>query len=122
MLATADGHPIADGFLSRVPAPTIAGIEQHPFYVGLINIWHQKRNPMSLVHAAYWDAKRMRVGWVIVWPSRLPRRDQRLPGAHRIQAALTSVGPVHVRSGVQVEGQRGPAVPAPGRITPCKVP
>jgi hypothetical protein len=76
VLATADGHPIADGFLSRLPAPTIEGMNKHPFYVGLINIWHQKRNPLSLVHAAYWDAKRMRVGWVIVWPSRLPRSIQ----------------------------------------------
>jgi hypothetical protein len=73
VLATADGHPIADGFLSRVPAPTIRGLNCHPFYVGLINIWHQKRNPLSLVHAAYYDAARMNVGWVIVWPSRLPR-------------------------------------------------
>ena len=73
VLATADGHPIADGFLSRLPAPTIEGMNKHPFYAGLINIWHQKRNPLSLVHAAYHDAKRMHVGWVIVWPSRLPR-------------------------------------------------
>ena len=93
VLATADGHPIADGFLSRVPAPTIAGMNEHPFYVGLINIWHQRRNPLPLVHAAYRDAERMDVGWVIVWPSRLPRRDQRLPGAHRVHLRL-QVGPV----------------------------
>jgi hypothetical protein len=73
VLATADGHPIADGFLSRVPAPTIRGLNCHPFYLGMINIWHQVRNPLPLVHAAYWDAARMHVGWVIVWPSRLPR-------------------------------------------------
>jgi hypothetical protein len=73
VLATADGHPIADGFLSRVPAPTIKGMNNHPFYQGMINIWHQKRNPIPLVHAAYRDARRMHVGWVIVWPSRLPR-------------------------------------------------
>ena len=66
VLATADGHPIADGFLSRVPAPTIRGLNCHPFYAGLINIWHQVRNPLPLVHAAYWDAARMHVGWVVV--------------------------------------------------------
>jgi len=73
VLATADGHPIADGFLSRAPASTIRGLSCHPFYGGLINIWHQKHNPLSLLHAAYADAARMGIGWVIVWPSRLPR-------------------------------------------------
>ncbi len=73
VLATQDGHPLADGYIARVPAPTIAGLNRHPFYVGLINIWHQVRNPLPLVHAAYRDARRMHVGWVIVWPSRLPR-------------------------------------------------
>jgi hypothetical protein len=95
VLATADGHPIADGFLSRVPASTISGLNRHPFYLGLIDIWHQVHRPPSLVHAAYRDARRMHVGWVIVWPSRLPRS---------ISGYLThtgfrldySVGPVHV--------------------------
>jgi len=95
VLATADGHPIADGFLSRLPAPTIEGMNKHPFYVGLINIWHQKRNPLSLVHAAYHDAKRMHVGWVIVWPSRLPRSIKGYLEHTGFRLAY-SVGQVHV--------------------------
>jgi hypothetical protein len=95
VLATADGHPIADGFLSRVPAPTIRGLNCHPFYRGLINIWHQKRNPLSLVHAAYTDAARLGVGWVVVWPSRLPRS---ISGylEHTGFRLAYSVGPIHV--------------------------
>ena len=36
MLATADGHPRAVGYLSRLPAPTLAAIRRHPFYAGLL--------------------------------------------------------------------------------------
>jgi hypothetical protein len=123
VLATADGHPIADGFLSRVPAPTIAGINEHPFYVGLINIWHQRRNPLPLVHAAYHDAKRMHVGWVIAWPSRLP---DAIDGylRHTGFTCAYQVGPVSRPISVyRSKATVGRPVPAaPGRIMPCKVP
>src|SRR5487761_203010 len=76
VLATADQHPIADGYIARVPAPTIAGLNSHPFYAGLLRVYH---SPKSLLHlsAAYsranaLDAKRMNVGWVIAWPSHVP--------------------------------------------------
>ena len=76
VLATADKHPIADGYIARVPAPTIAGLNSHPFYAGLIRVYHA---PTTLQHmsAAYWhsvaqDAQRMNVRWVIAWPSHVP--------------------------------------------------
>jgi hypothetical protein len=122
VLATADGHPIADGFLSRVPAPTIAGINEHPFYVGLINIWHQRRNPLPLVHAAYHDAKRMHVGWVIAWPSRLP---DAIDGylRHTGFTCAYQVGPVSRPISVyRSKAIAARPAPAPGRIMPCKVP
>jgi hypothetical protein len=74
VLATADGHPIADGFLSRVPAPTISGLNRHPFYAGLIRVFHAPAQNMSpaFLHAAALDARRMNVGWVIAWPSDVP--------------------------------------------------
>jgi hypothetical protein len=69
VLATADGHPRAVGFIARVPAPTIAGVERHAFYAGLVRIWGGIRgNTAAQVAAARLDAHRMHVGWVLVWP------------------------------------------------------
>jgi len=76
VLATADKHPIADGYIARVPAPTIARLNSHPFYAGLIRVYHA---PVTLqrMSPAFWravalDARRMDVGWVIEWPSHVP--------------------------------------------------
>jgi len=69
VLATADGHPRAVGFIARVPAPTIAGISHHAFYAGLVRIWRgTTRNSPAQVAAARLDARAMNVGWVLVWP------------------------------------------------------
>jgi hypothetical protein len=69
VLATADGHPRAVGFIARVPAPTIAGIGRHAFYAGLVRIWRgHTRNSAAQVAAARLDAHAMHVGWVLVWP------------------------------------------------------
>jgi hypothetical protein len=76
VLATLDGHPRAIGFISRVPAKTTEGISSHPFYAGLVDIWHQIPRPLALVHKATMDARHMNVRWVVVWPTRLPRSIQ----------------------------------------------
>jgi hypothetical protein len=69
VLATADGHPRAIGFIARVPAPTIAGIRGQAFYAGLVRIWRGlSRNSPAQVAAARLDARAMNVGWVLVWP------------------------------------------------------
>ena len=69
VLATADGHPRAVGFIARVPAPAIAGIGRHAFYAGLVRIWRGlTRNSAAQVAAARLDAHAMHVGWVLVWP------------------------------------------------------
>jgi hypothetical protein len=79
VLATADGHPRAVGYLSRLPAPTLAGIRRHPFYAGLLTAQGQQvsvsesltgtGSDTALIAAARADARRMDVGWVIVWHS-----------------------------------------------------
>jgi hypothetical protein len=85
VLATADGHPLADGLISRVPASTISGFKVHPFYTGLMTAWYKPGR--HLTHAEYaaaaLDARRMNVGWVIVWPTNVP---------HAISRYLTHVG------------------------------
>jgi hypothetical protein len=69
VLATADGHPRAIGFIARVPAPTIAGIRGQAFYAGLVRIWRGlTRNSPAQVAAARLNARAMNVGWVLVWP------------------------------------------------------
>jgi hypothetical protein len=71
VLATANGHPLADGFISRVPVPTISGIQAHPFYADMLNVWSdpdQRMTPAQLAAAAA-DARRMDIGWVVVWPT-----------------------------------------------------
>jgi hypothetical protein len=67
VLATADGHPRAVGFISRVPAPTMAGLDKHAFYVRLAATQHGMANTPAELAAARLDARRMDIGWVLVW-------------------------------------------------------
>jgi hypothetical protein len=77
--ATADGHPRAVGYLSRLPEPTLAAVWRHPFYAGLLTAQGQLVPPVendtgtssdaAVIAAARQDARRMNVGWVIVWHS-----------------------------------------------------
>jgi hypothetical protein len=67
VLATADGHPRAVGFISRVPAPTVAGLNQHAFYVRLVATEDGNRNTPAQLAAARLDARHMNVGWVLLW-------------------------------------------------------
>jgi 4-amino-4-deoxy-L-arabinose transferase-like glycosyltransferase len=68
VLATADGHPRAVAYLARVPAATLAGIRAEPFYAGLLSAQggNQRMSPARL-RAARLNARRMDVGWVLVW-------------------------------------------------------
>jgi hypothetical protein len=38
VLATADGHPLTDGYASRIPSTTLAGIAKRPFYAALLRL------------------------------------------------------------------------------------
>ena len=67
MLATADGHPRAVSVTSWVPARSVAAIRAHAFYGCLVNTeWGKPCDPAQ-VRSARQDARRMRVGWAIVW-------------------------------------------------------
>jgi len=67
VLATADGHPRAVAFLSRVPAPTIAGISRHAFYARLVAAQQDLRSTPAQLAAARLDARHLGIGWVLVW-------------------------------------------------------
>lgn len=68
ILATADGHPLADAWISRIPPGTLAGIREQPFYAALLNAQGSAHvsSPAEFL-AAWYNARAMRVGWVVVW-------------------------------------------------------
>ncbi|MDX6395381.1 MAG: hypothetical protein QOJ73_6444 [Streptosporangiaceae bacterium] len=78
VLATADGHPRAVVFVSRMPIPTLGRIVSEPFYAGLIraeckppqNASQQvcRDVPSATLPAARRSARQMDVGWVLLWP------------------------------------------------------
>jgi hypothetical protein len=77
VLATADGHPRAVSVTSWVSAGAVDAIRAHPFYSCLVNVeWGKACSPGQL-RAAGPDARRMRVGWAIVW-KRTPPVDRYL--------------------------------------------
>jgi hypothetical protein len=77
VLATADGHPRAVGYLSRLPAETLMAVRRNAFYAGLMSAQGQPRGLVesvtglhsypALLAAARADVRRMDVGWIIVW-------------------------------------------------------
>src|SRR5580692_1712582 len=67
VLATADGHPRAVGFLSRVPAPTVAATRKHAFFAQLVAVQHGQQITPAQLAAARLDARHLRIGWVLVW-------------------------------------------------------
>jgi hypothetical protein len=84
VLATADGHPRAVGFISRVPAPTVAGLSKHAFLARLVATQEGFRSSPAELAAARLDARRMDVGWVLVWNWQTP--------GHAVLRYLRAVG------------------------------
>jgi hypothetical protein len=88
VLETADGHPRAVGYLSRLPVPTLDAVRHNAFYAGLLSAQGQRRSLAlartgyhsyaALLAAARADVHRMDIGWVLVW--------QRSPGTLRYLA------------------------------------
>ena len=68
ILATADHHPLAIAYISRIPATTLSGIQHHPFYAALLNAEgghvHTALVEFGAVRA---DARRLHIGWVLLW-------------------------------------------------------
>jgi hypothetical protein len=83
LIATADGHPRLIAYTSWVPERTREAIAAHPFYAALEKVQHgiplapaqnaagnQVTKPQ--VAAARADARKMGVGWVLVWTKKNP--------------------------------------------------
>ncbi len=67
LMATADGHPRAASYTSWVPAPSIAATAGHEFYAGLVAAQDGQPRSAAQLAQAHDDARRMSVGWVVVW-------------------------------------------------------
>ncbi len=72
VLATADGHPRAVSYTSRVPATTVAAINKHVFYTSLVHTQHYNTRhyiPLSpaQITAARRDVRHLDIGWVLLW-------------------------------------------------------
>ena len=68
VLATADGHPLADALISRIPSGTLKGIEASPFYAALLHAQGGHiRNTRPELSQAGLNARQMNIGWVLVW-------------------------------------------------------
>ena len=74
VLATSDGHPRAVSYTSWVPAATLREIKKHPFYTQLVSSSNYiAGHPVTLhatpaqLAAARRDARRLGIGWVLVW-------------------------------------------------------
>lgn len=78
--ATADGHPRAIGYVSRLPAASLAISNRQPFYADLLGIQKEPRvtaaellrngrGEAARLAAARYSARSLHIGWVIVWPA-----------------------------------------------------
>jgi hypothetical protein len=77
VLATADGHARAVGYVSRLSEKTLMAVRRNAFYAGLLSAQGQPRGLVlsvtglhsykALLAAARTDVRRMDIGWVIVW-------------------------------------------------------
>jgi hypothetical protein len=96
VMATADGHRRAVAYVSRIPQATLSAIEKHAFFSHLIKTQHftfppvtvplspqaQQHRPLFArklssytplsaadIAAGRRDARRLDIGWVVVWYS-----------------------------------------------------
>ena len=76
-LATADGHPRGEAYLSRVPAPVKQAIKAHAFYANLVHAQSGVPGSAADIVASRADAHRMGIGWVLVW-GQIPAVDRYL--------------------------------------------
>ncbi len=76
--ATADGHPRAIAYISRLPESELAAVRRHPFYAYLLDaqqtpsrlygeLFAARSADSARLAAVRLDARRMDIGWAIVW-------------------------------------------------------
>lgn len=111
VLATADGHPLADGYDSRTPPATLSGIGHRAFYAGLLKAQRglSAGTPAGQRRARR-NARQMHIGWVLVWVSDPAIRGYLLETGFRLAYRADGVSVYRPASGLA--GPGGPASPA----------
>ena len=66
-LASSDGHPRAISYTSWIPAPTVRAVRRQAFYAGLVAAQNGNPSDARQARLARAAARRMDVGWVLVW-------------------------------------------------------
>ena len=66
-LASSDGHPRAISYTSWIPSPTVRAVRRHAFYARLAAAQNGSPSDARQARLARADARRMDVGWVLVW-------------------------------------------------------
>jgi len=115
VLATADGHPLADSYSSWRPHTTLVGIRRHAFYAGLVAAWLGKPISAAKLAAARRDAAALHIGWLLVWAKRWVAPNRPLDQLHypAIYWYLAATG---FRLDYQADGVK---VYRPGGATPA---
>jgi hypothetical protein len=78
MQAVADGHPRTIAYISRLPESVLAAVKRHPFYADLLTAQQDpgtlsaellaaRTGDSAWLSAARLDARRIDIGWAIVW-------------------------------------------------------
>jgi hypothetical protein len=73
VLATADGHPRAMSYGPLAVPTTVAAMQRHAFYAGLVTAREGVRIAPAQIAAARADLRTLHVGWVLVWGHRWER-------------------------------------------------
>jgi hypothetical protein len=66
-LASSDGHPRAISYTSWIPLATLRAVRSHPFYARLAAAQNGAASDARQARLARADARRMDVGWLLVW-------------------------------------------------------
>ena len=66
-LASSDGHPRAISYTSWIPSRTVRAVRRHTFYARLVAAQNGSPSDARQARLARADARRMDVGWVLVW-------------------------------------------------------
>jgi len=65
--ATQHGHPIATGYMTRLTPASIEALLRHRFYADVMALQRADGTPVD-VRASAETARRLDIGWVVVWP------------------------------------------------------
>ena len=83
VLATADGHPRAMSYGPLAVPTTVAAMQRHAFYAGLVAVREGVRITPAQIAAARADLRTLHIGWVLVWLHRWERLTGfRVPGGY----------------------------------------